>query len=291
MNESIADYIEKTFTVEMQEILRKGFALFERLNLETPEAFILNILNDIENADTVFVSTNVIGIVEGTCIQLEKSFGFELAGVDGMTLEQRIDFIRGYVDLEDYLDHDMVVRICETDSNDEEKLAEAVALTADYGEETLLSFIMKVDESALKTLQRLHLRETPNEEKNEDLAPTVAPEEQVLQIKAYELFIKQHNLTVDCFGLIRQGYPIGMSFKLYWEQYKDVILTADAATLAKEILGLFLLSKEHWTNPILAFTNISDDLFDSVKLITENNVMVRQLYSGFAKFKAENKIK
>lgn len=291
MDASIADYVEKTYTPEMQAVLKKGFDLFDRLNLETAEGFVLNILNDIENADTEFVSTNVLGVVEGTIIQLEKSFGFELMPYGDMTLEQRIDFVRGYVDLEDFLDHDAVIRICETDMTDAEKLAEAVGLVADMGVETLMSLILNVDEAALMTLSRIHQSAVPNEERAEEIELPAVSDEQMTQVKAYELFMKEFHLTVDCYQMIRIGFPIGAPFQLYWQQYKDVILTADRATLAKEIIGLFLLSKEHWTNPILAFTNISEELFDTVNVISECNIEVRKLMGSFVKFKAENKIK
>lgn len=291
MNESIADYIQKTYTVEMQEVLKKAFDLLERLNIETCEGFILNILNNVEDMDTEFVSTSVTATVEGMLIQLAKSFGFELQAYGDMTMEQRVDFTAGYVSLEDFLDHERIIRICETDMNDEEKLAELVELTSGYGMETLMSFILSVDEAAIMNLKRMHLRETPAEDRvNETELPEVS-EDQIRNVKAYELFMKEFNLTVDCYQLVRMGFPIGAPFQLYWQQYKDVILTADRATLSKEIIGLFLLSKEHWTNPLLAFTNISEELFDSMTIITECNVEVRQLYSGFMKFKAENKIK
>jgi hypothetical protein len=291
MNVSIADYIEKTYTVEMQEILKKGFDLFDRLNLETYEGFILNTLNNIENEDPTFISTNVTGYVEGLIVQLAKSFGFTLADYGDITLEQRIDFVRGYVDLEDFLDHDAVVRIVETDMSDAEKLAEAIALTTDYGIDNLLSFIIDVDEAALMTLSRLHQQAIPGEEVVDEQDGPTADEDQVRNVKAYELFMKEFNLSVDCYQLVRMGFPIGAPFQMYWQQYKDVILTADRATLTKEIIGLFLLSKEHWTNPLLAFNNLSEELFDSVSIITECNVELRQLYNNFIKFKAENKIK
>ncbi len=291
MNESIVDYFEKTYTVEMQEVLMKALQLFKRLNIETYEGFILNTLNNIENEDPVFISTNITGYIEGLCIQLSKSFGFELADYGDITLEQRIDFVRGYVDLEDFLDHDVVIRICETDMTDSEKLAEAVALTTTYDIDNLLSFIINVDEAALMQLSRIHQKSIPGEEVIQEQDDPLATNEQVLQVKAFELFMKQHNLEVECFGLVRMGFPIGAPFQLYWSQHKDVILTADRAKMSIEILGLFLLSKEHWTNPILAFNNISEELFDTVTVITECNVAVRQLYSGFAKFKTENKIK
>lgn len=290
MNESILDYISKTYTVEMQEVLVKSFNLFERLNVETCEAFILNTLNTADDQDREFVSSTVINYVEGYLINLERAFGFKLHDSPTLTLEQRVDFIRGYVDLEDYIDHQVVIRICETDATDEEKLAEAIALTTEYGLDTLLSFITDVDEAALFTLSRMHQKETPAEEvENESELPEERAD-QILNIKAYELWLKEHHLQAGCFELIRQGYPVGAPFKLYWSKYKDVILSADRAKLSVEIVGLFLLSKEHWANPVLAFTQLSEELFDSINVISECNTAVRELMNGFVKFKAENKI-
>jgi hypothetical protein len=291
MDESILDYIKQSYTLEMQEILLDALRLLDRLNIQTYEGYILNTLNNAENEDSEFVSSNITSYIEGMFINLERAFGFRLQEYGTMTLEQRVKVVRGYVEIEDYIDHEAMIRICETDMNDVEKFAEAVALTSEFGAETLMSFVEWIDEAAVETIQRLHLRETPAEEKMEEVQLPEASPEQITQIKAYELFIKEHNLTVDCFQLIRMGFPIGAPFKLYWDQFKDIILQADTVTLSKETIGLFLLSKEHWGNPLLAFTNLSEELFDSINVITEVNMSVRRLLSGFVKFKAENKIK
>ena len=289
INESIKSYFEINYTVEMQEVLFKVISLLDRLNINSYEGYILNTINEIENSDTLATSLNVLTYFDFLLEKLGKGFGFTLK--DEITLEQRVIFTRGYVDLEDYIDHQAILRIAESDILDEEKIAQAVSLTTELSEDMLISFIDTVDESAIFTLARLHLSETSKEEIDNEMDSVQASDEQVTQIKAYRLFLKENNLTLDCLELVTAGYAIGLPFKVYWDVLKDKILSYDIETLSKEMIGVLLLSKEHWSNPLIGFSSISEDWFDNIKTIGEVNAFIRQLMSNFINFKVQNRIK
>lgn len=289
MNISIKDYFEKNYTEEMQEILFKIISLLQRLNINTYEAFILNKLAESENSDSNFLSLDITNYFEGFLINLSREFGFKLS--DATTLDQRVTFIRAYVDLEDYIDNEAVIRLMETDISDSEKLAEAVSLTSDLSIDTAISFIESVDESSLFTLLRIHLLETDKEDTDNEIDKPPAGEAHLNQLKAYSLFLKEQGLNLECLELVRSGYQVGLPFKVYWGVLKDKIFEHDRSTMVKELLGIFFLSNEHWSNPLIAFNNINEELFDSVIVIGEVNTIIRELMSKFIDFKLRNRIK
>jgi hypothetical protein len=289
MNVSIQDYIEKNYIAEMQEVIGKAISLFDRLNIFTYEAYILNLLNDVDNQDTEFLSSNIVSYLEGFTINLEREFGFTLS--DQITLEQRVDFVRSYVDLEDYIDHEAIIRILETDNDIAEKLSEAVALISETSKDILISFIDEVDETALMTLMRLHISETPNEELTNEISSPAASEAQVLNVRAYIAFLKSHNLVLYCAELIRNGYEIGLPWSVYWSKVGETVSKLDRAALCRELLGLCLLSKEYWSNPQLSLDRLSEELLDNLQDVTDTNTVIRSLLSSFIDFKHTNGIK
>jgi len=289
MNASIQDYIEKNYIAEMQEVIGKAISLFDRLNIFTYEAYILNLLNDLDNQDQEFTSSNIVSYIEGFTINLEREFGFTLG--EQITLEQRVDFVRSYVDLEDYIDHEAIIRILETDNDSAEKLSEAVALISDTSKDILISFIDDVDETALMTLLRLHISETPNEELTNEISSPTASDTQILNVRAYIAFLKTHNLTFDCSNLIRSGYEIGLPWAVYWSKVGEEISKLDRASMCRELVGLSLLSQEYWSNPQLSLDRLSEELLDNLQDVTDTNAIIRSLMSSFIDFKNVNGIK
>ena len=289
MNVSIKDYIKNNYIEEMQEVIEKAISLLDRLNIFTYEVYILNLLNDLENQDSEFTSSNIVSYLEGFIINLEKEFGFTLS--EQITLEQRVDFVRSYVDLEDYIDHEAVIRILETDNDTVEKLSEAVALISETSKDGLISFIDSVDETSLMTLLRLHIGETTTEELTEETKTPMASDSQVLNVKAYISFLKTHNLTLDCATLIRDGYEIGLPWAVYWDKVGSTISTLDRAALCRELVGLCLFSKEYWSNPQLSLDHLSEQLLDNLHDVTETNTVIRSLLSSFIDFKHTHGIK
>lgn len=288
MNPTIQNYFENNYTLELQEVLNKTISLFTRLNLFSYETYILNTLAEITNENSDFIGSNFIAYFEGLVVGLEKGFGFRLS--EDLTLEQRTDFVRAYVDLEDYIDHEAVVRVLETDMNASEKLAEVVALTGAPHKDILISFICDVDESALETLEQLHLSSAKQEDlENETDAPS-APPEHVKQVKAYILYLSTFPLVFKNAQLVRDGYEIGLPFSVYWDKVKGEVTQLDSASFAIEFVGLCLLSKDHWANPYLAYPAIAEEIFDSLNIITSVNIFVQNLIAGFTKFKTENRI-
>ena len=291
MHVAIQQYFSENYTDEMQLVLGDAIGLFDRLNIDVYEGFIINMLSTAEESDSVFLDQQITSYIEGLLISLEKAFGFQLFDNDVVTLSQRVAFIRGYVDLEDYIDHETIIRIIETDNLDQEKLAEAISLTTDMGEETILSLILSVEEEAIFTLKRLHISDMESKEKLDEIDDPAASKEQITQVKAYRLFVAEHHLTVNSFLMIQEGYAIGLPFKVYWDQKKDELLELDHANLCMEIIAIFLLSKEYWSNPLLALDKWVQEWFDNITIAANITSTIRQLMGNFMKFKADNRIK
>ncbi len=286
MNESIESYFEQNYTEELQNVLYKVIALLDRLNISTYEGHILNLLSESENADSLDLT--ITSYFEWMMINLSREFGFKV--IEGATLDQMVIILRGYVDTEDYIDHQAIVRITETDMLETEKFAELVALTTELSTDTIIALLHEVDEAAIYTVQRLHLSESDPADLDQELQTLQADPVQIRNLRAYVLFIRSFHLEFEKAELIRQGYAIGLPFKVYWDVVKEEIMILDSAKQTLELLGLFLMSKEYWSNPLIAFTDLADDIYDSVNIITEVNTQFRTLHSGFQKFKAENRI-
>lgn len=304
MNISIEDYVKKNYTQDMQDVLAKMFSLLERLNIDSYEGYFLDKFNNLEQQDNVFLDLDFVTYLEGFLFSLQKEFGFLLD--DQLPFEQRIDFTQAYVDLEDFNDHDSIIRILETDLSDSEKLAECISLTYPAlsasekakDVDNILAMIREIDESALLTLERLHISESSEKNLETDLESNPVSEDHITQIKAYELFCKQLNVEIKSLELVRSGYSIGLPFKVYWEKRKDDLFEQGRMMtelyhdyFSRELISLFLLSREYWTNPALAFNDLSESFFDDLKTIQQINTNIKLIMSRFLKFKAENRIK
>jgi len=55
MNVSIADYVKKNYTQDMQDVLAKMFSLLERLNIDSYEGYFLDKFNNLEHKIMFFL--------------------------------------------------------------------------------------------------------------------------------------------------------------------------------------------------------------------------------------------
>jgi hypothetical protein len=100
MQETVNDFFEKTYTPDMLIVLNKILSLLERLNVTTHEFYLANKLFDLENQDLNFLGLEIVNFFEELLKSIQKEFGFTIS--DDFTLEQRVDFIQAYVNIEDY---------------------------------------------------------------------------------------------------------------------------------------------------------------------------------------------
>jgi len=289
MNEAIEQYVQDSYTPILQEVIEDIFSLFERLNINTHEGYIINQIAEQDNIDPAQLNSAILSYLEDFLINLENEFGFSLA--DTITLEQRCAFIRGYVDLEDYIDHEAIIRILETDGLPADKIAQAVSLTTSIPSITLISYVLRVDEDAVTTLQNIHLSESKGEDLDQEMDIAPATKEQVIQVKAFNIFIDQEFHTKpECLELIRKGYEIGFPFKVYFDVVKDKLLVADETTQVVETITLLLLSQEYWQNPLLGWDQVTKDWYDSLEIVNKVSGSVKAILRRFDLFKTENKI-
>ena len=291
MNIAIKEFIERFYTEDMQEVLTKAFDMFERLNIPSCESFVINLISNLDNSDLEFLPVTVTDYVTGFVINLETQFGFRLQDHDTLPLSTRVDIVRGYVDLEDYIDHEAIIRICETDALDVEKLAEAIQFTTDIGMETLMSYIYSVEEAALFNLQQMHLAHLDAADREAEIPFPAAMPDQIVQIKSYRLYMETLNYTLQSLDIVTEGYAVGLPFHVYWERLKDRLIELPRENYARELIAVLLISIEHWRNPLIAFGQISDQLFEDLNFITEINALSKAILTKFSSFKFENRIK
>lgn len=304
MQETIEDFFTKNYTPEMNAVLDKFFSLLERLNITTHEFYLANKLADLDNQDLNFLGLEIINFFEELLKSIQKEFGFIIS--EDFTFEQRIDFVQAFVNIEDYDNSEEIIRILETDDSDSEKLAQCLCLTypslgiddSAIGEDNILAMLQELDEAAILTIERLHKSRIKQEDLDADVDSEEVDKNHLNQIKAFEIFTKgKFNITPDSINLVRQGYRLGLPFKVYWNTFNYLLVQDDTTNkdwlnkLSLELLGCLLLSKEHWNNPVIAFSNISEELFDDIKIITFVNNFIRNFVNELMLFKAENRIK
>ncbi len=304
MQETVNDFFEKTYTPDMLIVLNKILSLLERLNVTTHEFYLANKLFDLENQDLNFLGLEIVNFFEELLKSIQKEFGFTIS--DDFTLEQRVDFIQAYVNIEDYENSEEIIRILETDATDYEKLAQCLCLTypslgidnTAVGEDNLLAMLADLDESAILTIERLHKSRVKQGEDDNDLEACVVNESHINQVKAFELFtVNKFKVIPQSVNLVRQGYKVALPFKIYWNTFSELLeqdLINDNNWLNQvslELLGCLILSKEYWNNPSIAFFNLSEEIFSDIKVISYVNNFIKNFVNELMLFKAENRIK
>ncbi len=304
MQETVNDFFEKNYTPDMLIVLNKILNLLERLNVTTHELYLANKLFNIENEDVNFLSLEIINFFDSLLNSIQKEFGFTIS--EGFTLEQKVDFIQAYVNIEDYDNSEEIIRILETDDSDYEKIAQCLCLTypslgvdnTAIGEDNILAMLSDVDEAALITIERIHKSKINQGQEDSDLEAEEISESHINHIKAFEIFtVNKFKAVTKSINLVRQGYRVGLPFKIYWNNFNELVAQDLADNkewlneVSLELLGCLILSKEHWNNPALAFFNISEDLFTDIKVISYVNNFIKGFINEFMLFKAENRIK
>ena len=292
MNIAIEEYIGQTYTLEMADNFNAAIALFERLNINSYEAFFLNELAEKENKDSEFLGSSFYYYLTGFVAQFVKEFGFTL--LEDVTFENQVKIVSAYVALEDYIDNEAVIRICENDTTDSEKFAEMVALITDIDSDNVLSMIEQVDPASIITVQRIHIASSNTSSKLDDILDQTPTEGQVRQFKAFKLFLGTGHPDLKIVELIRSGYDLGLPFSIYWQRVVNDLITEETeitGMLAKEILGLMMASNEFWSNPMIGFEAHANNLWDNPLIVGKLSTLVRVILGEFDKFKSTNRIK
>jgi len=179
--------------------------------------------------------------------------------------------------LQQWDDHDAIVRITEVNNEPEEKFAELIHMVSHVSETAVFTMVDYISPAFIKKLQEIHVRSMKS-----DKETNTENEALLNQLKIVNVFVKGQALGLS---LLKRGVPIGVQIMFYIELLKAQFETMQDEALAKELFVLLHMSEDTYNNTVEGFSKISDILFDDLNKITKIKTLVTRHIQEFDKFK------
>lgn len=261
MNEGLRDeidsFIEERFSEERHHDLEDALSLFDAFEYAGIYQKLSDVLGDLRDEEADSIELKFLGA-------FEESYAF-LFGQHQITLESDVSFsiqneILGVLyRLQNSEDPVPVLRLLESSFSEEEIFAKIVESFSMVDEATVLSSVKEIEPSSLRILQTfLYQKETMASEEEQ-----LDPETKAQLVKNLKDFFEVHGKEALAFEMITNGIEVGYTLKLYYPFIKDVLVTEDDTTTAKNLLSFFFLGSDTFNDPLKVYQQQSETLFHS----------------------------
>lgn len=196
---------------------------------------------------------------------------------DETTLEDAVVICEAVLLMQDWDDHEAILRILETLSSNEEKFAEVVYTVTTKGMESVMTLIDSVSDAFIAKLQEFH-----NKEAKDDTEAGTTNEVLLQQLKMANSFYSGNAII---FKMIEAGIPVGATLQFYLDMFAPYIQQIERANLAKEMHCVLLTAEDSYDNVVTKFAEISDFIFDDLNEITKLNTELIRESQKFNTFK------
>lgn len=196
---------------------------------------------------------------------------------DETTLEDAVVICEAVLLMQDWDDHEAILRILETLSSNEEKFAEVVYTVTTKGMESVMTLVDSVSDAFIAKLQEFH-----NKEAQDDTEAGTTNEVLLQQLKMANSFYSGNAII---FKMIEAGIPVGATLQFYLDMFAPYIHQIERANLAKEMHCVLLAAEDSYDNVVTKFAEISDFIFDDLNEITKLNTELIRESQKFNTFK------
>lgn len=196
---------------------------------------------------------------------------------DETTLEDAVTICEAVLLMQDWDDHDGILRILETLSPNEEKFAEVVYTVTTKPMDTVMTLIESVSDAFIAKLQEFH-----NKDAQDDAEAGTTNEVLLQQLKIAHNFYSGNAII---FKMIEAGVPVGAPLQFYLNMFTPYLPQMERATLAKEMHCVLLTAEDSYDKVVTKFSEISDFVFDDLNEITKLNTELVRESQKFNTFK------
>lgn len=208
--------------------------------------------------------------------QLFKNLLFRILTEHQITVNEDIDFARlikivqALLDIQGYDNLDDIVYILETEDDNEQKLAEALALVCDMQAEELLLEIENVSDGFITNLQEF-TKVTPISNIIEDAVDTSV---YLNRIKQFNKFIK---IETRIFKLMKEGLKAGYTFEVYSNIFGRELETLSVDEIVLELLSMCYMSVDGYNNPKATIKAHIDKMISDFRKITQVDIKITDM--------------
>jgi hypothetical protein len=208
-------------------------------------------------------------------VEVLKQHDIELT--DETSLEDAVTICEAVLLMQDWDDHDAILRILETLTSNEEKFAEVVYTVTTKPMDTVMTLIDSVSDAFIAKLQEFH-----NKDAQDDAEAGTTNEALLQQLKMASAFYSGNAII---FKMIEAGIPVGAPLQFYLNMFAPHILEINRADLAKEMHCVLLTAEDSYDKVVTKFSEISDFVFDDLNEITKLNTELVRESQKFNTFK------
>ena len=205
---------------------------------------------------------------------------------DTCTLYEAKDLADAIYRLQDWEDHDEILRIISTDVEDLEKFALLIALVTTIPEETVYTLITEVNRDLITQIKEFH-KEYGTDNDREELDPEYIQRLRLLKAYLAEKHGQGNNILL--FNVIKQGVNLGAPFMFYYDLMKRRLLDSnDPEFLGFQFIALLAAGNDSTGNMLEWWRNNNSDLVSNLDILTKTDTTLKMLITDWDKWVAEN---
>lgn len=279
MREELQFFVRDNYSTDKQELLESCFDTIDLYDLEEYDTPFINLLMEGDQHDRNELITQFETLVRNTLLYIVTIQHVTLnVDIDLNTLNE---ITNALFEVQSYEDKTTIVDLINGLYNNEEKLAELLALVSILTVDDLLSQIEYVDDELFNCLLDIY-------EENDLQTDTEENKELLDKLKSFKEFIKYD--TAIGFRLIGQGSSYKLPFSFYIDKCKKQLDTISVEEAAKELAVLLLITEETFKSPIVEYSVRSHDIFSDIDKITKINVQLVKIFSEYEKYMSNLKL-
>lgn len=276
MDNDIDAFLQMTVTPEVRAILHDAVTVFDTFELVDHEDSILDLIFSATDKEEQTVVASVIAEFRAKLEYILKLH--DVTMLDEAPLEMLVQICQGLKSVDDYLDMDSVIDICDGDELSHERFAEIMALVTPYTAEEIMMHVGVIEETLIGKIRNL-VQQTAEE--------TVASvtTDSVEAINRYRLQIAPDELSYQ--NMLDASLPLGMPFKTYLDYYSNTNKNIDLSDIAHlkqfviDLVGMTLISSDALANPIMYVQQTLTSFTSDINVSMQADIMAKRILQRY----------
>ena len=282
MNEIIEELLKTYCNDEFRRVFIDVQSIAENFELEGLEDALTSIAMDSESYELSDIPVVIHNKTYEYMNYLLRNH--EIVASEDATLQQLTLVLNAVWRMQDWIDHESILRITEADGSAEEKFADLVALVEVAESVSVLNTISSVSDSFIEVLQKLY-----NDEDEEQIMSQINDDyvAQLRMLKQFYETVKNFDTrAIFAFQLIAHGMQLGGSFSFYYNLIKKKLESDDKDILSSQYLALLYLGTDSYLNIVTYWREHNDQFIDDPTLLTKTDISLNNLNNEFISWKS-----
>lgn len=279
--EEIQEYLQATFSPEMQGEVRASLMVFDAFGYEKASAVLADVLFDIESSDKDLTQMKFLGAIHESLNALLKAHLVTVQDDTDLSVKNQI--LGVLYRLQHLEDPTPTLRILESSASGEEQLARIVQEYSVLDEAQVLMAVESIDESSLNTLRTYLYKKEEDLEAAEEV-PATELVDTALMVKNLKDFFHVHGNENLGYQMLDNGIQPGHDIKLYYPYISDQLVVEDDLQSAKNILSLFFIARDTFNDPLKVYRAYSEKIISGSERIMKIEVKLAELLNALRQY-------